>query len=252
MPIARLAIDQNAPGSRWRGRRTGGGARAGGRATPPDGAGAPRPRGPRASDEGQEQAASVVGSARSVPGRVDAEGEARSLMVGVVVASGRAHIRRPTGSRRARFARPPRRWRRSSRRRPRRTWPVPAAAAMVEAGLHLVTLSAAEGGLDAAPADAVEMLAAIGAIDGSSALGLAMHTQVLGAARSVADAGRRRSLIALRTRRRRAGGARERGIDGGGERQPGARRPARPRRRAWTATSTSSTARRRGRRGCRR
>ena len=54
---------------------------------------------------------------------------------------------------------------------------------MVEAGLHLVTLSAAEGGLDATPADAVEMLATIGGIDGSSALGLAMHTQVVGGAR---------------------------------------------------------------------
>jgi alkylation response protein AidB-like acyl-CoA dehydrogenase len=43
-------------------------------------------------------------------------------------------------------------------------------------------LPKADGGLGATLADAVEMLAAIGAVDGSSALGLAMHTQVLGGA----------------------------------------------------------------------
>jgi alkylation response protein AidB-like acyl-CoA dehydrogenase len=58
----------------------------------------------------------------------------------------------------------------------------PAARALVETGLHLLALPAADGGLGATLADAVDVLAAIGAIDGSSALGLAMHTQVVGGA----------------------------------------------------------------------
>ena len=54
--------------------------------------------------------------------------------------------------------------------------------AVVEAGLHTVVLPESRGGLDVGCAGAMRMLAAIGAIDGSVALGLAMHTQVLGAA----------------------------------------------------------------------
>lgn len=57
-----------------------------------------------------------------------------------------------------------------------------AARAVVDAGLHTVTLPPRLGGLDAGLAGSAGMLAAIGAIDGSIGLGLAMHTQVVGGA----------------------------------------------------------------------
>ena len=58
----------------------------------------------------------------------------------------------------------------------------PAARAVVGAGLHTLVLPPSLGGLDGGFVAAVDMLSAVGAIDGSVALGLAMHTQVLGAA----------------------------------------------------------------------
>jgi alkylation response protein AidB-like acyl-CoA dehydrogenase len=59
----------------------------------------------------------------------------------------------------------------------------PAAVdAVRSAGLHLLTVPAARGGLGAAMAESAAVLAAIGAVDGSTALGLAMQTHVLGSA----------------------------------------------------------------------
>ena len=58
-----------------------------------------------------------------------------------------------------------------------------AAAAVVEAGLHRLCVPTDAGGLGATMAEAAEVLAAIGAADGSTALGLAMQTHVVGAMR---------------------------------------------------------------------
>ncbi len=58
-----------------------------------------------------------------------------------------------------------------------------AAAAIVDAGLHRLCVPASAGGLGATMTDAAEVLAAIGAIDGATALGLAMQTHVVGALR---------------------------------------------------------------------
>ena len=55
-------------------------------------------------------------------------------------------------------------------------------AALVSAGLHLLPVPVARGGLGASMAEAAEVLAALGAVDGSMALGFAMHVQVVGAA----------------------------------------------------------------------
>ncbi len=57
-------------------------------------------------------------------------------------------------------------------------------AALVSAGLHLLPVPVARGGLGATMAEAAEVLAALGAIDGSTALGFAMHVHVVA---SVAD-----------------------------------------------------------------
>ena len=54
-------------------------------------------------------------------------------------------------------------------------------AALVASGLHLAPLPEAAGGLGIGPREAVELLAALGAIDGSTALGFAMHVHVVGA-----------------------------------------------------------------------
>ena len=75
-----------------------------------------------------------------------------------------------------------------------------AAAAIVDAGLHRLLVPAAEGGMGAGMVDAVEVLAAIGGVDGSTALGFAMHVHVTGAALQVAgwpDAARQRLVRAV-------------------------------------------------------
>ena len=53
-------------------------------------------------------------------------------------------------------------------------------AALVASGLHLAPVPEAAGGLGIGPRAAVELLAALGAIDGSTALGFAMHVHVVG------------------------------------------------------------------------
>jgi alkylation response protein AidB-like acyl-CoA dehydrogenase len=59
----------------------------------------------------------------------------------------------------------------------------PAAVDAVRTqGLHLLTIPGPRGGLGAGMAECAAVLAAIGAVDGSTALGLAMQTHVLGAA----------------------------------------------------------------------
>ena len=60
------------------------------------------------------------------------------------------------------------------------------AAAIVDAGLHRLCVPASAGGLDASMAEAAEVLAAAGAVDGSTALGLAMQTHVVGGMRDAA------------------------------------------------------------------
>lgn len=55
-------------------------------------------------------------------------------------------------------------------------------AALVQAGLHLLPVPVAFGGLGGRLRDAVRVLAALGAVDGSAALGMAMHFHTLGAA----------------------------------------------------------------------
>lgn len=61
-----------------------------------------------------------------------------------------------------------------------------AAAAIVEAELHRLCVPVSAGGLGASAAEAAEVLAAVGAEDGATALGLAMQVHVTGAMR---DAG---------------------------------------------------------------
>jgi len=56
-----------------------------------------------------------------------------------------------------------------------------AAAAIVAAGLHRLVVPASAGGLGARMADAAEVLAALGAIDGATALGFAMQVHAIGA-----------------------------------------------------------------------
>ena len=55
-------------------------------------------------------------------------------------------------------------------------------AALVSTGLHLLPVPVARGGFGASMVEAAEVLAALGAVDGSTALGFAMHVQVVGAA----------------------------------------------------------------------
>ena len=55
-------------------------------------------------------------------------------------------------------------------------------AALVQAGLHRLPVPEAAGGLGGRLTDAIEVLAAIGALDGSAGLGLAMHYHTLGSA----------------------------------------------------------------------
>ena len=72
---------------------------------------------------------------------------------------------------------------------PEADFALPAARAVVDAGLHTVTLPPRPDGpgglgtgLGAGLAASAEMLASVGAVDGSVGLGLAMHTQVVGGA----------------------------------------------------------------------
>ena len=53
-------------------------------------------------------------------------------------------------------------------------------AALVAAGLHLAPVPAAAGGLGIGARQTVELLATLGAIDGSTALGFGMHVHVVG------------------------------------------------------------------------
>lgn len=62
-----------------------------------------------------------------------------------------------------------------------------APAVIVQTGLHRLCVPAEAGGFGATLAEAAAVLAAIGAVDGSTALGLAMQTHVVGAMRD-ADA----------------------------------------------------------------
>jgi alkylation response protein AidB-like acyl-CoA dehydrogenase len=56
-----------------------------------------------------------------------------------------------------------------------------AAKAIVGAGLHRLCVPTYAGGLGASMAEAAEVLMALGAVDGSTALGFAMHVHVTGA-----------------------------------------------------------------------
>lgn len=55
-------------------------------------------------------------------------------------------------------------------------------ACLIEVGLHRLLLPVQAGGFGGGLADAVQVLAALGAVDGSAALGLAMHCHTLGSA----------------------------------------------------------------------
>jgi alkylation response protein AidB-like acyl-CoA dehydrogenase len=75
-----------------------------------------------------------------------------------------------------------------------------AAEAIVGSGLHRLIVPAAEGGMGAGLADAAEVLMAIGSVDGSTALGFAMHVHVAGSALEGPgwpDAARRRLVRAV-------------------------------------------------------
>lgn len=62
-----------------------------------------------------------------------------------------------------------------------------AAAAIVDAGLHRLCIPASAGGLDASMVEATEVLLALGAVDGSTALGFAMQVHVTGAMRDAVE-----------------------------------------------------------------
>ncbi len=53
--------------------------------------------------------------------------------------------------------------------------------ALVAAGLHLAPVPVSAGGLGVGLRELAEVLAALGAVDGSAALGFAMHVHVVGA-----------------------------------------------------------------------
>jgi alkylation response protein AidB-like acyl-CoA dehydrogenase len=56
-----------------------------------------------------------------------------------------------------------------------------AARVLVDSGLHRLAVPAAAGGMGAGMADAAEILMALGAVDGATALGFAMQVHVVGA-----------------------------------------------------------------------
>jgi alkylation response protein AidB-like acyl-CoA dehydrogenase len=64
---------------------------------------------------------------------------------------------------------------------PGETFDPAVPAALVASGLHLLCLPESVGGLGAGMATAVDVLAALGAVDGSTGLGFAMHLHVSGA-----------------------------------------------------------------------
>ena len=70
---------------------------------------------------------------------------------------------------------------RLGRLEPSDTFDPAAPAVLVAAGLHLGPVPVASGGLGLGLREAAEILAAIGAVDGSVALGFAMHLHVVGA-----------------------------------------------------------------------
>ncbi len=75
-----------------------------------------------------------------------------------------------------------------------------AAQAIVASGLHRLTVPAEAGGLGAGMVDAAEVLARVGAVDGSTGLGFAMQVHVIGAMRDapgVPDAIRERVYRAI-------------------------------------------------------
>ena len=61
-----------------------------------------------------------------------------------------------------------------------------AARTIVESGLHRLTVPADAGGLGASMVEAAEVLARVGAVDGSTGLGFAMQVHVIGAMRDAA------------------------------------------------------------------
>ena len=92
--------------------------------------------------------------------------------------------------------------------------------AIVAAGLHLLPVPAERGGLGATMTEVAQVLARLGAVDGSTALGFAMHAHVVG---SVADSDGWSPAALDRLyrggRRRRSAG--QRGLDRGGRRFAG-------------------------------
>ncbi len=62
-----------------------------------------------------------------------------------------------------------------------------AAAAIVASGLHRLCVPSEAGGLGASMIEAGEVLAALGAVDGATALGFAMQTHVVGGMRDAID-----------------------------------------------------------------
>jgi alkylation response protein AidB-like acyl-CoA dehydrogenase len=62
-----------------------------------------------------------------------------------------------------------------------------AAAAIVDSGLHRLCVPASSGGLGGSLSEACEVLAALGAVDGATALGFAMQVHTTGALREAPD-----------------------------------------------------------------
>ena len=108
-----------------------------------------------------------------------------------------------------------------------------AAKAIVDGGLHRLTVPREAGGLGASMAESVEVLAAIGAVDGSTALGFAMQVHVVGALRDSPAVPADSAIAVVPSDRRRRSAHQQRGHRGrwrltGPRRDP---RHDRPRRR---------------------
>ena len=97
-----------------------------------------------------------------------------------------------------------------------------AAAAIVASGLSAAPVPVDAGGLGIGLRDAVEVVAAIGAIDGSTALGLAMHLHVVGAMDRVRGLARRPPERALPEPWPRRGALAQRGVHRGRRLESGA------------------------------
>ena len=104
----------------------------------------------------------------------------------------------------------------------RRVRPAGGARSLVDAGLHALCVPSDVGGLGATMAEAAEVLLALGAVDGSTALGFAMQVHVTGALRD-GDAGSGRARGDLPPDRRGRGVGEQR-RDGGRWRVAGPRR----------------------------